>query len=96
MKTGRPSYTVGAKSTIKTAEKEAELEDVAMPAEGRSQTIKVEPTSHHAIATSQQVSHRHNHLSLAAEATVNSSTTRCDVQQQEVDDPRRQHGLPST
>jgi len=86
MKTGRPSYTVGAKSTIKTAEKEAELEDVAMPAQARFQTIKVEPTSHHATATSQQVSHRHTHLSLAAEATSNSSTTRCDVQH-EADEP---------
>jgi len=69
MNTGRPSYTVGAKSTTKTAEKGAELEDVAMPAQGRSQTIKVEPTSHHATATSQQVSHWHTYLSQAAEAT---------------------------
>jgi|AntAceMinimDraft_1070359.scaffolds.fasta_scaffold74225_1 hypothetical protein len=86
MKTGRPSYTVGAKSTTKTAEKGAELEDVAMPAKGRSQPIKVEPTSHHATATSQQVSHWHTYLIQAAKATSKSSTTRCDVQH-EADEP---------
>ena len=77
---------MGAKSTTKMAEKEAELEVVAMSAQARSQTIKVEPTSHHATAMSQQVSHWHTYLILAAEATSNSSTTRCDVQH-EADEP---------